>query len=48
MARRLVEAGVRFVSLTYGGWDMHGGIKAGIAGAAAAVRPGVRHADHAT
>ncbi|EDY17129.1 protein of unknown function DUF1501 [Chthoniobacter flavus Ellin428] len=23
MARRLVEAGVRFVSLTYGGWDMH-------------------------
>lgn len=31
MARRLVEAGVRFVSLTYGGWDMHSGIKAGIA-----------------
>jgi hypothetical protein len=26
MARRLVEAGVRFVSLTYGGWDMHQGI----------------------
>ncbi len=23
MARRLVEAGVRFVSVTYGGWDMH-------------------------
>jgi hypothetical protein len=23
MSRRLVEAGVRFVSLTYGGWDMH-------------------------
>lgn len=23
MARRLVSAGVRFVSLTYGGWDMH-------------------------
>src|SRR5258708_30173175 len=23
MARRLVEAGVRFVSLTYGGWGMH-------------------------
>lgn len=23
MARRLVEAGVRFVSLTYGGWDNH-------------------------
>jgi Protein of unknown function (DUF1501) len=32
LARRLVEAGVRFVSLTYGGWDMHGGIKAGMAG----------------
>src|SRR3954470_14527518 len=26
MARRLVDAGVRFVSLTYGGWDMHAGI----------------------
>ncbi len=23
MARRLVQAGVRFVTLTYGGWDMH-------------------------
>lgn len=23
MARRLVESGVRFVSVTYGGWDMH-------------------------
>jgi hypothetical protein len=28
MARRLVEAGVRFVSLTYGSWDLHAGIKA--------------------
>ena len=27
MARRLVEAGVRFVSLTYGGWDHHAGIQ---------------------
>jgi uncharacterized protein (DUF1501 family) len=26
MARRLVEAGVRFVTLTYGGWDMHANI----------------------
>ena len=26
MARRLVEAGVRFVSMTYGGWDHHTGI----------------------
>ena len=48
MARRLVEAGVRFVSLTYGGWDMHDGITGGIRGPDAAVRPGVRRADHAT
>ncbi len=27
LARRLVEAGVRFVSLTYGGWDHHDNIK---------------------
>jgi hypothetical protein len=26
MAKRLVAAGVRFVNLTYGGWDMHNGI----------------------
>jgi len=26
MARRLVEAGVRMVTLTYGGWDMHSNI----------------------
>jgi hypothetical protein len=32
LARRLVAAGVRFVSLTYGGWDMHTGIKGGMAG----------------
>jgi len=29
MARRLIEAGVRFVTLTYGGWDLHGGIVQG-------------------
>lgn len=28
MARRLVESGVRFVTVTYGGWDMHGQIAA--------------------
>jgi len=28
MARRLVGAGVRFVSMTYGGWDMHARISA--------------------
>ena len=27
LARRLVEAGTRFVSLTYGGWDMHNNIE---------------------
>src|SRR5262249_12072212 len=26
MARRLCEAGVGFVTIQYGGWDMHGGI----------------------
>jgi hypothetical protein len=31
MARRLVEAGVRFVSVTYGSWDMHSTIANGIA-----------------
>lgn len=29
-ARRLVEAGVRFVTLTYGGWDMHDNINGGV------------------
>jgi len=32
MARRLVGAGVRFVSLTYGGWDMHNQITGGMRG----------------
>ncbi len=30
MARRLVESGVRFVTLTYGGWDMHDNINGSI------------------
>lgn len=30
MARRLVEAGVRFVSLTFGGWDHHDNIANGV------------------
>lgn len=30
MARRLVEAGVRMVTLTYGGWDMHNSITPGM------------------
>jgi hypothetical protein len=32
MARRLCAAGVRFVSLTYGGWDMHNNITASMRG----------------
>ena len=32
MARRLIEAGARFVTLTYGGWDMHDNIAAGMNG----------------
>jgi hypothetical protein len=30
LARRLVESGVRFVTTTYGGWDMHNNIEASI------------------
>jgi len=30
MARRLVESGVRFVTLTYGGWDFHSSIDRGM------------------
>ena len=30
MARRLVAAGVRFVTLTYGGWDMHTNVTKGM------------------
>jgi len=30
LARRLVEAGARFITLTYGGWDMHDNILSGI------------------
>jgi hypothetical protein len=30
LARRLVESGARFVSLTYGGWDHHDNIKSGV------------------
>ena len=33
MARRLVTAGVRFVALTYSGWDMHNSIAPGMRGA---------------
>ncbi|MFO0950776.1 MAG: DUF1501 domain-containing protein [Isosphaeraceae bacterium] len=30
LARRLVEAGVRFVTLTYGGWDYHSSLERGM------------------
>lgn len=30
LCRRLVESGVRFVTTTYGGWDMHNNIETGI------------------
>jgi hypothetical protein len=30
LSRRLVEAGVRFITMTYGGWDMHDNIAGGI------------------
>jgi len=30
MARRLVEAGVRFVTLTFGGWDFHSSLDSGM------------------
>ncbi len=32
LARRLIEAGARFVTLNYGGWDMHNNIKGSIEG----------------
>ena len=32
LARRLVESGVRFVTTTYGGWDMHSNIAGGVRG----------------
>ena len=41
MSRRLVAAGVRFVSLTYGGWDMHNQITAGMRGQMPALDQGL-------
>lgn len=37
MARRLALAGVRFITLTYGGWDMHTGITSAMKGQAPAL-----------
>jgi Protein of unknown function (DUF1501) len=41
MARRLVAAGVRFVTLTYGGWDMHSTITQGMRGSLPALDQGL-------
>jgi hypothetical protein len=41
MARRLVGAGARFVTLTYGGWDMHAGITRGMKAALPALDQGL-------
>jgi len=41
MARRLVAAGVRFVTLTYGGWDMHSTITQGMRGQMPALDQGL-------
>jgi uncharacterized protein (DUF1501 family) len=40
LARRLVEAGVRFVSLTYGGWDLHDNVDGNIRAQAPALDQG--------
>jgi hypothetical protein len=40
LARRLVEAGVRFVSLSYGGWDHHDNIAGAFPGQAAQLDQG--------
>ena len=41
MARRLVAAGVRFVTLTYGGWDMHNNVTQGMRGSMPALDQGL-------
>ena len=41
LARLLVEAGTRFVTLTYGGWDMHDNIENGIRGHVPALDQGL-------
>jgi hypothetical protein len=40
LARRLVEAGVRFVTLTYGGWDLHDNVDGNIRAQAPALDQG--------
>jgi hypothetical protein len=43
LARRLVESGVRFVSVDYGGWDHHGNIKGGFDRLAPNLDQGLAH-----
>ena len=47
LARRLVEAGVRFVTLTFGGWDFHSSLENGHEARAArsSTRPSARLVD---
>jgi hypothetical protein len=40
-ARRLCAAGTGFVTISYGGWDMHGGIANGLKGRAAEMDQGI-------
>ena len=40
-ARRLCEAGCAFVTVSYGGWDMHGGIAKGLKGRAEQMDQGI-------
>ncbi|MEC7565630.1 MAG: DUF1501 domain-containing protein [Planctomycetota bacterium] len=40
-ARRLCEAGCAFVTVSYGGWDMHGGIVKGLQGRAEQMDQGI-------
>ena len=40
-ARRLCEAGCAFVTVSYGGWDMHGGIVKGLKGRATQMDQGI-------
>ncbi len=40
-ARRLAEAGCSFITLNYGGWDMHGGIVKGLKGRSQQMDQGV-------
>ena len=46
LSRRLVEAGARFVTMTYGGWDMHDRIQTGIERNLPSFDQGILHTDY--